>query len=94
MACSESDDFVHWSEPQLVFECDEGDEAETQFYGVPIDLYEGLYLGMPWIYREGVDGTIDTQLAVSRDGIRWQRVGARETFLPLGRPGSSPRPCG
>ena len=44
---------------------------------------------MPWIYREGVDGTIDTQLAVSRDGIRWQRVGARETFLPLGPPGSS-----
>lgn len=31
-----------------------------------------------------MDGTIDTQLACSRDGIRWQRVGARETFLPLG----------
>lgn len=88
MARSESEDFVHWSEPRLVFECDAGDEPETQFYGVPIDLYEGLYLGMPWIYREGVDGTIDTQLAVSRDGIRWQRVGARETFLPLGAPGS------
>lgn len=88
MSRSESVDFVHWSEPQLVFECDEGDEAETQFYGVPIDLYEGLYLGMPWIYREGVDGTIDTQLAVSRDGIGWQRVGARETFLSLGLPGS------
>ena len=87
MARAESDDFVHWSEPELVFECDEGDEAETQFYGVPIDLYEGLYLGMPWIYREGVDGTIDTQLAVSRDGIDWQRVGARETFLSLGPAG-------
>jgi hypothetical protein len=83
-----SADFVSWSEPQLVFECDENDELDTQFYALPLDLYEGMYIGVPWMYRQGVDGTIDTQLAVSRDGIRWERVGTRESFLPVGEPGS------
>ena len=85
IARAESDDFLHWSEPKLVFECDEMDEPGTQFYGMPLDIYEGLYIGTPWIYRQEVDGTIDTQLACSRDGIHWQRVGACETFLPLGQ---------
>jgi hypothetical protein len=30
------------------------------------------------------DGCIDTQLGVSRDGIQWERVADRQTFLPLG----------
>ena len=84
VARAESDDCVHFSQPKLVFECDEIDEEGTQFYGMPINLYEGLYLGMTWIYREGVDGTIDTSLASSRDGIHWQRVLDRQTFLSLG----------
>ena len=88
VARAESDDCVHFSQPKLVFECDEIDEAGTQFYGMPINLYEGLYLGMAWIYREGVDGTIDTSLTTSRDGIHWQRVLDRQTFLSLGKPGS------
>ena len=43
---------------------------------------------MIWVYREGVDGTIDTSLAMSRDGINWQRVLDRQTFLTLGELGS------
>ena len=43
---------------------------------------------MLWIYREGIDGCIDTQLGCSRDGIHWERVGDRQTFLPLGEAGS------
>ena len=88
VARAESDDCVHFSEPKLVFECDEMDEEGTQFYSMPVNLYEGLYLGMAWIYREGVDGTIDTSLATSRDGIKWHRVLDRQTFLSLGEPGS------
>ena len=79
---------IHFSEPKRVFECDEVDEEGTQIYGMPINLYEGIYLGMIWVYREGVDGTIDTSLAMSRDGISWQRVLDRQTFLSLGQPGS------
>ena len=82
-ARAESMDCVHFTEPELVFACDEVDEEGTQFYGTPLDLYEGMYVGFPWIYREGVDGTIDTSLAVSRDGIHWKRCLDRQTFLSL-----------
>ena len=88
IARSESEDFLHWSAPQLVFECDERDGEGTQFYGAGIDIYEGLYIAMLWVYREGSDGCIDTQLGVSRDGIRWERVAKRQVFIPLGEPGS------
>jgi hypothetical protein len=88
VARAESVDGVHFTPPTLVLAPDEADEDGTQFYGMPLGLYEGLYLGMLWVYREGVDGTIDTALACSRDGIRWERVLDRQTFLPLGAPGS------
>jgi len=38
-----------------------------------------------------VGGTIDVQLAASRDGRQWQRVGDRQPFIPLGPPGSVDR---
>jgi len=82
VARTESDDFLKWSEPQLVLQADEKDGPGGQIYGMPTDLYEGVYLGMFWMYREGGDAKIDTQLAVSRDGIHWQRVADRQTFLP------------
>jgi len=87
-ARAENSDCIHFSEPKLVLECDEIDEGGTQIYGMPINIYEGIYVGMIWIYREGVDGTIDTSLATSRDGINWQRVLDRQTFLTLGEKGS------
>jgi hypothetical protein len=82
VARTESEDFLHWTEPQLVLTTDVKDGPAAQIYGMPTDLYEGLYLGMFWIYREGTDGKIDTQLAVSRDGRHWKRVADRQTFLP------------
>lgn len=83
LARSESEDFLHWSEPQLVLQCDQADGPATQIYGAGVDLYEGVYLATIWIYRQGGDGKIDTQLATSRDGIRWTRVGERATWLEL-----------
>jgi hypothetical protein len=88
VARSESADGVHFTEPELVFAADEWDEEETQFYGMPVNIYEGVYLGMVWVYREGVDSRIDTSLATSRDGRRWERVLDRQTFLSLGEEGS------
>ena len=84
LARSESEDFMHWSEPELVLECDEDDGEGTQIYGAGVDIYEGLYLAMVWIYREGIDGKINTQLAASRDGFHWTRAGGRATWLKLG----------
>jgi hypothetical protein len=84
LARSESEDFLHWSDPEVVLECDERDGRGTQIYGAGVDIYEGVYIAMIWIYREGGDGKIDTQLATSRDGIHWIRVGDRATWLKLG----------
>jgi len=79
---------IHRAEPQLVLECDEADGPAAQIYGAGVDSCEGLYLAMIWVYHEGTDGTIDTQLAVSRDGSRWSRVGDRAVWLALGDPDS------
>jgi hypothetical protein len=84
LARTESEDFVHWTEPKLVLACDAADGPNTQIYGAGVDLYEGVYVGMIWIYREGGDAKIDTQLATSRDGIHWTRVGDRAMWLALG----------
>jgi hypothetical protein len=92
MALMTSEDFYRWTRPELIFEPDDLEEAgpapATQFYGMSVDIYEGLYLGGLWIYREGTDGKIDTQLAVSRDGVHWNRVADRQVFLPLEPEGS------
>lgn len=88
VALAESDDALHWSEPRRVLACDTDDGPGGQIYGMPIDLYEGLFLGMFWMYREGTDAKIDTQLALSRDGHRWRRVAGRQTFLANAAEGS------
>ena len=88
IACTISTDFLNRSTPWQVLEPDlqepSGPWPRTQFYGMTVDLYEGMYLGSLKIYRPGSDGRIDSQLAASHDGFHWQRVGDRQTFLPLG----------
>jgi hypothetical protein len=84
IARSSSGDCINWTQPELVMECDAADGPKTQYYGAGIDLYEGVYIAMLWVYREGGDGKIDTQLATSRDGVHWARVGNRQTWLTLG----------
>jgi len=88
VARSDSDDFVHWSKPELVFQADSRDGPGGQIYGMGVSIYEGVYLGMPWVYHAGTTHKIDVQLATSRDGVRWTRVGGRQTFIPNGPPGS------
>ncbi len=85
LARSDSQDFTHWSEPAVVLACDEADGPGAQIYGAGIDLYEGVYLAMIWVYHQGTDATIDTQLATSRDGVHWTRVADRAVWLPLGQ---------
>lgn len=92
---STSDDFVNWTEIEEVLAPDSGDPAGTQFYGMPVFKYEGHYLGQLYIYHTPpeephirFEGTIDVQLASSRDGIIWERTGDRDPFIPNGPPGS------
>ena len=92
---SVSDDFVHWTDPAEVLVPDQQDPPGLQFYNMPVFKYEDLYIGQLAAYHTCPEephirfyGTIDIQLAASRDGIRWERVGDRKPFIPNGPPGS------
>ncbi len=84
VARSESPDFIRWSEPKLVFEADAKDGPNAQVYGMGVSLYEGMYIGLPWMFQEGTTHKIDVQLTCSRDGINWNRVADRAVFIPNG----------
>ena len=58
-----------------------------------ITRYEGIYVGLPWMFRQRTTNRIDVQLAMSRDGIAWKRAGGRETFIPNGKKGSFDAGC-
>ena len=92
---SVSDDFVNWTEPEDVLAPDAADPPGMEFYGMPVFKYEGLYLGQLFAYHAPPEerqirfsGPIDVQLAASRDGISWERVGQRKPFIPNGPPSS------
>jgi hypothetical protein len=92
---SESDDFVNWSSIKDVLAPDSEDPLGTEFYGMPVFKYEDLYIGQLLAYHAPpeeqqirFEGTTDIQLTSSRDGISWERVGDRNSFIPNGPPGS------
>lgn len=92
---SVSDDFVSWTDTEDVLAPDDEDPTGMEFYGMPVFKYEGHYLGQLWAYHARPEepqirfaATIDVQLASSRDGIAWERVGGRKPFIPNGPPGS------
>ena len=86
VARAESDDLVHWTEPKRVFEVDSGDRPGTQIYGMGISRYEGIYIGMPWMFHFTSTHRIDVQLASSRDGRQWHRAADRRVLIPNGPP--------
>jgi hypothetical protein len=90
VARTESADFTDWSQPQLVLAPDERDGANTQFYGISVDWYEGLYIGVLWMFwiEQGSVGRIDMQLCHSRDGKTWLRDPQRRVWIPNGPAGA------
>lgn len=48
-----SDDGLTWTKPVEgpVFVADDLDPDATQIYGMPVFPYQGLYIGLPWIYN-------------------------------------------
>jgi hypothetical protein len=82
---SESKDFDSWSEGKVIFSVDIDDEPGDEIYSMAVFPYENLYIGLVQMYHaHPMDMTLDIQLAVSRDGVNFSRVGNRETFIPLG----------
>jgi len=77
VARTESSDFMHWSESRVVLS---GLENQLQIYGMPVFAYEGIYLGLPAIFRTRED-RLHVELAWSSDTIEWQRIAPGTAFI-------------
>ena len=91
IAYSESDDLIHWTQPEVCLENDELDPP--MLYGMAVDEYHGVCFGfLQMFYFQDYDhkleksAQIDIQLAWSRDGKTWERHPERPVFLETGHP--------
>ena len=82
-------DFRSWSPPKLVLYPDAQDDPDISFYGSNYFPYPGrtdLHCQLVHVYHQVTD-RMDTELAVSRDGLLWSRP-ERRPIIPLGPTGS------
>ena len=83
----ESYDLRQWTGQRMILAADEQDPADAELYGLTPFRYGNLTLGLLWVYRRE-QGTMELQVACSRDGIHWTRVGDRQPLLTGGAPGA------
>ena len=80
-----SPDFIHWSTPELVLAPDDLDPTWLEFHASPVFFYNDCYFALLQILRRDVGGgVIDIELALSRDGLRWERPFRKDLFLTRG----------
>ena len=79
-AVMESQDLVHWTRPTPTFMAR---RIETQIYGHWGFTYQGIYLGLRWVFVPAHSRRHATyvELDCSRDGRAWTRVGAGQPFM-------------
>lgn len=78
----QSTDFVHWSKPQMILTPDDRDPPDRDFHTTPVFFYNDTYFCLNQLLNRKDQGTIDIELATSRDGLRWERLYRDELFLP------------
>jgi len=84
----ESRDFVHWSKPQLLLTPDDRDSPSVEFHTTPVFHHAGCYFSLFQILdRATGGGVIDIELAVSRDGLKWERPFRKDFVLKRGPAG-------
>jgi hypothetical protein len=89
VARMESSDFIHWSDPELVLSGDSQDPESFQINSMPVDSYEGLYIGIMEVdVRPFPDPLRPMQLAVSRDGLSWSRIANRIPLMEMSAQGA------
>jgi len=88
---AQSEDFLHWTPEQgeLVLAVDALDGHGDEIYGMNVFPYEGIYIGLVQMFHNYPDRLyLDVQLAVSRDGVHFQRLSDRSPFIPVGGVGA------
>ena len=96
VAYCESEDFVHWTRPALCLEPDQHDSAQIQFYSMAVTQYGGYVLGMLNVFRtwesdlrwNKSSGTLDIELAYSRDGRLWHRSAPNQPIVRMNGKGT------
>ncbi|MBX3016043.1 MAG: GntR family transcriptional regulator [Caldilineaceae bacterium] len=83
----ESYDLRHWTGHRPILTTDDADPADAELVGLTPFRYGMLTLGLLWVHRREA-GTTELQLACSRDGVTWRRVGERQPLLMPGVPGA------
>lgn len=83
---SESIDFIHWTQPVEIMR---GADAHDQIYSMPICQYRDLTIGLPSVFHKGDASaadwdTVDTELAISAEGVNWQRICPGEPLIARG----------
>ena len=79
---SESLDGITWTEPETILVPDSKDSPDIEFYNMPCIEYEGLYLGLLWVFRT-TNTTHHPEVVFSRDGIHYFRD-YRQPFIERG----------
>jgi hypothetical protein len=82
---STSEDFTSWTPMVPVLAPDDEDPPNTQHYVMSVFLDRGIYFGFLSVYHPNTL-LMDVQLAVSRDGIHFERTGSRHPILSYGLP--------
>lgn len=86
-------DWRSWTEPEVVLQPDALDPALSEFYGITVLPYDGLYVGIVWVFETDpaevvghkLEGKIHGELVYSYDGRRFLRS-LREPFVELNEP--------
>ena len=88
----ETTDWKHFTPWENCMNMDSEDDVLSELYGMYAFDYDGIYIGIPHLYRKHQpqrnakyhDGIVDTQLAVSYDGRCWNRS-LRTPFIGYGK---------
>ena len=87
---------------RVVFFEEDANLRNAQFYGMCGFPYEGMYLGLLWVFdisgwtpeakkisaAGGEDGPVQVELVSSRNLLNWDRAGQRKLLIPAGAKGS------
>jgi len=75
-------DYTEWQKSPIVLAADTNDPMGTEIYSMLVFPYESVYVALPQMfYNQDSNQLLDVQLAVSRDGVKFERVGDRTPFI-------------
>ncbi|HRJ70745.1 MAG TPA: hypothetical protein PLS03_00890 [Terrimicrobiaceae bacterium] len=84
MGRSESKDFLHWSEPELLLTTNDNDPPYIEFHTSPVFILHDMYLCINQLWHRK-EGSIGTEFMSSRDGEVWDRTFANQPMIAHGK---------